>query len=109
MKKTLQLLAISSLFVTGAFAQNESDVLRYSQLSFGGTARYMSMGGAFGALGADASTLSTNPAGIAMYRKSELTFTPSFTNTSTESEYYGMNAQRDKFNMNINNFALVLS
>ena len=53
------------------WAQNEIDALRYSQLDVLGTARFVSMGGAFGALGADLSTLSYNPAGIAMYRRSE--------------------------------------
>lgn len=35
-----------------------------------GTARYVGMGGAMEALGADISTISTNPAGIGMFRKS---------------------------------------
>ena len=34
----------------------------------GGTARFMGAGGAMGALGADFGTLSTNPAGLAMFR-----------------------------------------
>ncbi len=37
-----------------------------------GTARYVSMGGALGALGADLSVISDNPAGIALYRKSDV-------------------------------------
>lgn len=40
-----------------------------------GTARYVGMGGAMGALGADISTISWNPAGIGLLRKSELGFT----------------------------------
>lgn len=40
-----------------------------------GTARFVGMGGAMGALGADISTISWNPAGIGMLRKSELGFT----------------------------------
>ncbi len=70
-----------------ANAQNEVDALRYSQISFGGTARYDGMAGAFGALGADFSTLSSNPAGLGLYRKSEITFTPSALNASTSSSY----------------------
>ncbi len=35
----------------------------------------MGMGGAFGALGGDLSTLSQNPAGIGVYRSNELGFT----------------------------------
>ena len=33
------------------------------------------MGGAFGALGGDLTTLSTNPGGIGVFRKSEISFT----------------------------------
>ena len=37
-----------------------------------GTARYVGMGGAMEALGADISTISTNPAGIGLLRKSQV-------------------------------------
>lgn len=40
-----------------------------------GTARYVGMGGALGALGADMSAISWNPAGIGLYRKSDIAFT----------------------------------
>ncbi len=40
-----------------------------------GTARFVGMGGAMGALGADISTIDWNPAGIGMMRKSDLSFT----------------------------------
>ncbi|MGD0342446.1 MAG: hypothetical protein ABSA76_12150, partial [Bacteroidales bacterium] len=47
-----------------SFAQNADDALRYSTLFYTGTARFMSMGGAFTALGGDISSLSQNPAGL---------------------------------------------
>ncbi|HSI91080.1 MAG TPA: hypothetical protein VK927_08185, partial [Adhaeribacter sp.] len=59
-----------------ASAQNEVDALRYSNLSFGGTARIQGIGGAQTALGADASSMNGNPAGLGFYRKSEFTFSP---------------------------------
>lgn len=37
-----------------------------------GTARYVGMGGALGALGADMSVISSNPAGIGLFRKNDL-------------------------------------
>lgn len=40
-----------------------------------GTARFVGMGGAMGALGADISTMSWNPAGIGLMRKTEMSFT----------------------------------
>ena len=58
-----------------ASAQNEEDAIRFSRISPFGTARSAAMGGAFGALGGDLSTLSTNPGGIGVFRKSEASFT----------------------------------
>jgi len=42
---------ITMLIVSFSFAQNELDVLRYSETMIGGTARSMSMANSFGALG----------------------------------------------------------
>ena len=71
----LTILAAFTLF-SGLFAQNVDDALRYSQVFYGGTARFMSMGGAFTALGGDLSSLSQNPAGIGVFRASEMSVTP---------------------------------
>ena len=37
-----------------------------------GTARYVGMGGAMEALGADISTISSNPAGVGLFRRSQI-------------------------------------
>ena len=88
-------------------AQNETDALRYSRIGFGGTSRYSSMAGAFGALGGDLSVLSTNPAGIGIYRKNEITFTPSFYNNRITSTYNGMVSDDTRFNFRFDNFGFV--
>jgi hypothetical protein len=90
-------------------SQNEVDALRYSRTTFGGTSRYMAMGGAFGALGADFSTLSSNPAGIGLYKKSEFTFTPSLYFGKTISEYNGFKADDSKTNFNVSNVGMIFS
>jgi len=59
------------LITSGLTGQSINDVLRYSQLQYNSTARYAGVAGAFGALGADLSSASVNPAGIAEFRKSE--------------------------------------
>ena len=46
-----------------AFSQSQLDAFKYSQTELNGTARYLGMGGAFGALGGDISAMNTNPAG----------------------------------------------
>lgn len=69
----LACLAIASV---AAQAQNTyiNDRISGSQDVIG-TARYVGMGGALGALGADLSTMSFNPAGIGLYRKSDIALT----------------------------------
>ena len=78
MKK--RIIRLSLALVVGqaghAFAQGSSDALRYSQLQFGGPARTQGIGGANVALGADFGNLSSNPAGLGMFQKSEAHLTP---------------------------------
>ncbi|GGG09287.1 OmpP1/FadL family transporter [Pontibacter amylolyticus] len=57
-----------------AFAQNETDALRYTRLGLTGSARIQGIGGAQTALGADISTIASNPAGLGMFRRSEFSF-----------------------------------
>ena len=90
-------------------AQNEIDALRYSQQNIFGSAKFNSMGGSFGALGGDFTTLSYNPAGIALYQNSELSFTPSFSMAETNTSLNGNNFTNNKFGSNISNFGFVFS
>lgn len=65
-----------------AMAQDSYDAQTFVNSDLNGTSRFVSMGGALGALGGDISVMSTNPAGTAMYRKSDAAITLSgvFTN-----------------------------
>lgn len=67
-----------ALGASRAFAQDETDALRYSRLQFGGSARTLGIGGANVALGADYGSVSSNPAGLGLYQKSEIQLTPGF-------------------------------
>lgn len=72
MKNVRYGLALAALCSSSMlFSQGVVDALKYSQQDIRGTARYMGMAGAFGALGGDITTLSQNPAGIGVYRNSE--------------------------------------
>lgn len=65
-------------------AQNINDVVRYSTENLQGTARFQAMGGAFGALGGDLSSLNINPAGSAVFNYSQ--FSVSGTNYNRDNE-----------------------
>ena len=101
MKKLLGILGLAVLCAPVTEAQNITDALRYSTNTFGGTARFESMGGAFGALGGDISTLSYNPAGIGVFRKSEFAFSTGFANINTQTNYLGENNRETEPNLNI--------
>jgi len=84
MKKVI--LFLSFLFATiVTFAQTPSDAIRYAETAVFGTARTAGIGGGIGALGADFSVLSTNPAGLATYRRSEFVITPGLFASAVEA------------------------
>ena len=89
----LTLLSVSLFYYSNA--QTEIDALRYSRNDIVGTARFSAMAGAYGALGADFTTLSYNPAGIGFYQFSELTFTPSIGNV-VATTYFGGGKNEDE-------------
>ena len=106
-KKILTItITISALTLT---AQDEIDALRYSTQDLIGTARYTSLGGAFGSLGGEFSGLSSNPAGIGMFQYSEVTFTP-YTNLNSNRSYYN-NTYKDAYRseLSLGNLGLVLN
>lgn len=108
MKKHIFIFLLG-LFSITATAQTAFDALRYSMLGFGGTARYTGSAGAFGAIGADFSTLSSNPAGIGLFRGSEFTFSPSLYYHTAKTSYNGMSMEDDKYNFNIGNTGIVFA
>lgn len=92
MKRTLIGILLFGL-TAGLYAQNQNfyDASIASTSEVNGTARFVAVGGAMGALGGDASTVSYNPAGIGVYRSSELTISGNihWTNTSMGGETPG--------------------
>lgn len=107
MNHKLTLLFVCLFVTKSLLAQTDEDALRYSQLTPFGTARFMGAGGAFGALGADISALSTNPAGVAIYRGNEFTFTPGLSFIRSQTDFLKNNNDSRKYNFNISNFGFV--
>lgn len=108
MNKTTCLLVSAFLLSGGAaFAQNELDAYKYSQTDLSGTARYLGMGGAFGALGGDISAMSANPAGLGIYRSSEVVTTLSLSSIKTKSDWNGIKSDGSKTKFNFDNIAYV--
>jgi hypothetical protein len=88
MKKNIFLfLALAS--VISSQAQNSNDAILYAQDNITGTARFRAMGGAFGALGGDFSSITVNPAGSVVFTTNQVGFTLSNYNLRNNTSYYG--------------------
>ncbi len=74
----ISLLAGGLIFAAfAAYGQDYSgDVFRYSEQPIIGTARFQGLGGSHAALGGDASSVFTNPAGLGFYNRSEFSLSP---------------------------------
>jgi hypothetical protein len=107
MKKSIIFLISILCANFASFSQNQVDALRYSQTFYGGTARSTGIGGAFGALGGDISSLSYNPAGIGIYKGSEFTFSPGFYFNSTSAKFNNSTNNDFQYNLNLNNIGII--
>lgn len=109
MNKSIVILTLSLSTAGAAFGQGAIDAFRLSQPDMKGTARFMGMAGAFGALGGDLSTLSQNPAGIGVYRSNELGFTLDLDCQSSSAEAQGYKSDMSQTKFLLNNIGAVLT
>lgn len=108
MKKVIFTIAAAIITLQGIFAQNVDDALRYSQIFYQGTARFNAMGGAFTALGGDMSTLSQNPAGLGVFRSSEISISPQLFHINSRSNFNGV-SEDYLYNWNLGQAGIVTS
>ena len=106
MSKYILTILLAS-FQLATHAQNQLDALRYSNLNYSGSARFNAMGGAFTAIGGDFSSTVLNPAGIGVYRTSELTFSPTFLQTQSDVRFYNYSFNEGRLNFNIGSIGYV--
>lgn len=105
MKKLTLAFAFGCLFSTAAMAQDIYQMAEFSLEDLNGTARYVGMGGAMSALGADMSVMSSNPAGIGLYRKSDVALSASYVSQEEGLKYDG----KGKNHVSFDNIGFVYS
>lgn len=88
MRKILLSIALM-LSISGLRAQYAIEALNYSQTDLLGSAAYVGRGGAIGALGADFTAASYNPAGLGLFYSSQIAITPSLEWSLTNTDYMG--------------------
>jgi hypothetical protein len=97
---------LASCFVV---AQNDIDAIRYSRADVNGTARFKAMGGAFGALGADLSCAAYNPAGLALFKKGEASYSGGLKFINNSGSIYGRSTGIADASFVFNNFGIALA
>ena len=104
MKKII-LAAMAVAMGLPAAAQDTYESARLLGSDLNGTARYVGMGGAMDALGADISTMSTNPAGIGLFRHSTASLSFGLVSQADAKEFDGLS----KTNMSFDQAGFVYS
>lgn len=96
MKKIL----FSAMLTASMAVQAQDTYLNYTLTQTSdlfGSARHVGMGGATGALGADLSSISLNPAGIGMFRRSDVSLTAGFVRQADTKGVSSSNALHGSF------------
>lgn len=105
--KKLLIPALALIPATAALAQGPVDAMALSQTELRGSARFIGMGGAFTALGADLSTLRQNPAGIGVYRGSDIGLTLGLDFVSNKAAADGRSNSESNTLFNVDNAGYV--
>jgi len=100
--KKIFIIAIATLAIASIQAQDINDALRYGQTDLNGTARFRAMGGAFGALGGDFSSLNVNPAGSVIFANNQVGLTLSNFNIKNNSNYFGNKTSENNNTFDLN-------
>jgi hypothetical protein len=107
MKRIAIVISFLHLLALPGIAQEQYDALLSSRELTGGTARSLSMGGSFGALGGDLSVASSNPAGLAILRTPVFTFTPGIYYANSNARYMGFANDDYEYKMTLDNIGMV--
>ena len=99
------LLLVSA--VVSVEAQTTDELLQLGTHEIQGTARFTGLGGAFNALGGDFGSLSTNPAGIAIYRSSEFVVSPALTLNNATTDFRGESLSNSRTHFGLSNIGYV--
>lgn len=96
-----------SFSVIKAQETTTEDALRLAVNRLTGTARFVSMSGAFGSVGGDLSAININPAGSIFFNNNYGTITASNYNTKNNASYFGTNTTDNKNTLDVNQLGAV--
>lgn len=108
MKKIFLSLLLGSSIVSIAQETTINDALRYAVNNLNGTARFSAMGGAFGAVGGDLSSLNVNPAGSLFFSNNFASISGTNSNIHNRSDYFGTRTKENHSTLDLNQLGAVL-
>ncbi len=108
-KNRLVIGTCAFLFSVGMGAQTQYDAARWMGSELNGTARFVGMGGAMGALGGDISVIGSNPAGIGIYRSNDFAVSFGFNDTQAKSRFSGTRMTDDRTRASFDQIGFVYS
>ena len=100
--KKLLMLGIGLISTSYIIAQDITDAVRYSMDEIQGTARFRAMGGAFGALGGDMSSININPASSAVFNNSQASVSLGLFNSKENIGYFDGSNSSSNSNVDLN-------
>lgn len=107
MKRILLIFVVVFFASVMVYGQGEMDAHRSSKTDLYGSARGLGMAGAFGALGGDITGVAINPAGVGVYRSSEVLTTLNFSSANIKTDFGGSTASDSRFKFNFDNIAYI--
>jgi hypothetical protein len=107
MKIKICALLMAFVFAGSLYAQDSGDALRLSEPGFLSGARALGMGNATSTIGNDFSSIYFNPAGLGLYKNSELIISGYNNNFSNNALYYGNSLKNSLDATNFSQIGLV--
>jgi len=87
--------------------QTAMDALKLSRWHLWSTARSTAVGSSMGAIGADASVMLSNPAGLGLYKRGDFMFTPMIQGTFSSSQYLNNISKSGRYSFGMGNIAVI--
>lgn len=109
MKAKIISISVLAMVALASVAQTQYDAVRFGTGELNGTARFVGMGGAMSALGADISVMGTNPAGIGLFRSNNVSVSFGFNKNLTESNFNGSVMKDDRTRASFDQIGIVYS
>jgi hypothetical protein len=110
--KTIKFVIIGIAIIISTvklYAQDQVEALKFSQQFPQSDARALGAGNAYGAVGASLISSTINPGSLALYKKSEFSFSLGFLNVGSTGNYLGTSSMDHKTSLNLPQIGIAIT